>query len=78
MKQFTCTEEVLKFAHPETGGLVVLSKDDKVTLPSYLVDQFCASGWGTADGVQTGVRKTGVNEIAVPDVTKTSVESKNG
>jgi len=65
MKQFTCTEETLKFAHPETGALVVMGKDDKLTFSDGHVEMLCGEGWGTAEGVETGERKAGVTEMVL-------------
>lgn len=60
MKQFTCTEEVLKVTNIETDALVVMHEGDSTSaLPDEMVDDMCAMGWGTCDGVDTGERKTG-------------------
>lgn len=75
MKKFTCTEESLKFPRADTGDLVIMTKDDSLSLPDNQVAELCARGWGTADGVESGERKPGVVKIN-PQRTVTKSKTK--
>jgi hypothetical protein len=60
VKKFTCTEEILKVTHEETGAVVIMHKGDSLSLPEGMVEDMCRLGWGKADGVKSGERKEGV------------------
>lgn len=69
MKKFTCTEEILKVTNVETGQLVVMHKDDTLSLPDMMVEDMCSMGWGTCDDFETGERKEG-KVILTPENSK--------
>lgn len=63
MKQFTCTEEVLKH------DSLVMYKGDVATVEDGVADYFCANGWGTCEGVTTGERIEGASKVTLNSTT---------
>lgn len=59
MKEFTCTENNLKFTHTITGEFFNLKKGDVVDLPDNMVADFCELGWGTCPDFTTKDRTPG-------------------
>jgi len=63
MKEFTCTEEVMKVTHIDTGEVLTLKKGESADLPDMMVIDMCGMGWGTSPGVETGTRVPGQKEL---------------